>query len=64
MIMAKAEDKEQPAKPRFGLGPMDGLAVAGLASFSYGAWLVYEPLGFLAAGALLLAAVVLSARRG
>lgn len=41
----------------------DVLAALGLGLVSYGAWLVYQPAAFLVAGALCLAAAVLSARR-
>ena len=40
----------------------DSLMVLGGASIAYGAWMVYPPAGFIAAGALLIAAGVLAAR--
>lgn len=40
----------------------DAAGVAGVASIAYGAWLVYEPSGFIVAGILVLAAAVASAR--
>jgi len=40
----------------------DALMVAGTACVSYGAWLVYEPAGFIAGGVLLVTAGVLTAR--
>lgn len=40
----------------------DGLLVAGAATISYGAWLIYAPAGFIAGGALLVAGGVLMAR--
>lgn len=40
----------------------DMLMLSGAAGLSYGAWLIYEPAGFLAGGALLLAGGVLTAR--
>ena len=39
-----------------------GLGAIGLVS--YGAWLIYEPAGFIAGGALLLAVVMLLSWRG
>lgn len=39
----------------------DGLGLAGAASLSYGAWLVFPPAGFIVAGALLLVAAWLTA---
>ena len=36
--------------------PRDIAGVAGAALLCYGAWLAYKPLGFIIAGALLLAA--------
>lgn len=40
----------------------DTLMIAGAAGLSYGAWLIYEPAGFLVAGLLVLVAGILSAR--
>lgn len=40
----------------------DSLMVAGGAAIAHGAWLVYQPAGFIAAGVLLIAAGVLVAR--
>ena len=42
----------------------DYLALAGAGLLSYGAWSIYEPAGFLTAGALLVAAAILKARAG
>lgn len=33
----------------------DAMMLAGVASVSYGAWMVYEPAGFIVGGVLLLA---------
>ena len=41
----------------------DLLAVAGVASISYGAWLMYEPAGFVVAGLIVLAASLFGALR-
>lgn len=40
----------------------DGLLIAGAAAISYGAWLIYEPAGYIAGGVLLIAGGVLLAR--
>ena len=40
----------------------DAAGLAGIGLIAYGAWLVYPPAGFIAAGALLLALAVLTAR--
>lgn len=40
----------------------DAFMLAGAGGVSYGAWLVYEPAGYIAAGALALVAGVLMAR--
>lgn len=40
----------------------DAFMLAGAGGVSYGAWLVYEPAGFMVAGALAIAAGVLMAR--
>ncbi|MFT0532260.1 hypothetical protein ACMHYJ_05405 [Castellaniella hirudinis] len=40
----------------------DALMLAGSAGVSYGAWLIYEPAGYLVAGLLALAAGVMCAR--
>lgn len=40
----------------------DALGLAAVASISYGAWLIYEPAGFIAGGALVLAGVLALAR--
>lgn len=37
----------------------DGMAIAGASSIAYGAWLVYQPAGFIVAGMLTLAALYL-----
>lgn len=41
----------------------DLTGLAGLAAVSYGAWLIYEPAGFIVAGAFAAALAVLTARR-
>jgi hypothetical protein len=41
----------------------DGIGLAGAASFTYGAWLIYEPAGFMVGGVLLVATAVLLAGR-
>lgn len=40
----------------------DGAGLLGAASISYGSWLIYEPSGFIVAGALLLAGVLALSR--
>lgn len=40
----------------------DVAALCGAASVSYGAWLIYEPAGFIVGGIIALSAAVLSAR--
>lgn len=40
----------------------DAAGLAGVGLLSYGAWLAWPPAGFMVAGALILAGVVLSAR--
>lgn len=42
----------------------DIAGVLGGLALSYGAWLVYHPAGFIAAGTLLLAGAVLYSREG
>ena len=42
----------------------DVAGLSGVALVSYGAWLVYQPAGFIAGGAILLAGAVSSARGG
>lgn len=42
----------------------DAAGVIGAASIAYGAWLIYEPAGFIAGGTLVLAGVVASLRGG
>lgn len=46
--------------PAFGIIDVAGLA--GSASISYGAWLIYRPAGFIVAGVLLLTGSILAAR--
>ena len=41
----------------------DALMAAGAGGISYGAWLVYQPAGFIVAGVLVLTAGVLAARK-
>jgi hypothetical protein len=40
----------------------DLVGLLAVASMSYGAWLVYEPAGFITGGALVLAGVIVLAR--
>ena len=40
----------------------DVLALIGISSLCYGAWLVYEPAGFIVGGAFAVAVSVLKAR--
>jgi hypothetical protein len=42
----------------------DALMAGGAGGIAYGAWLVYQPAGFIAGGLLVLAAGVLAARKG
>ena len=42
----------------------DLLALGGAASISYGAWLMYEPAGFVVAGLIALAASLVGVLRG
>lgn len=42
----------------------DAAGLAGAASVSYGAWLIYEPAGFIVGGLLVLVAVVSASRGG
>jgi len=49
-------------KIRSALTLTDVVGIAGAALLAYGAWLIYRPLGFLVAGALLLAGSLLLAR--
>lgn len=42
----------------------DLLALAGGGSLSYGCWLIYPPLAFLAGGVILIAMAMLMARGG
>ena len=48
--------------PALGDIVVDVAGVAGAASISYGAGLIYRPAGFIVAGVLLLAASILAAR--
>lgn len=41
----------------------DGIGLAGAAAFTYGAWLIYEPAGYMVAGILMVAIAALLARR-
>lgn len=41
----------------------DALMAAGAGGISYGAWLVYQPAGFIVGGLLVLTAGVLAARK-
>lgn len=45
-----------------GIAP-DAMILSGVASVSYGAWLVYEPAGFIAGGILSLVGGILVARK-
>lgn len=38
--------------------------LVGAGSITYGAWLIYAPVGFIAGGILLMAGVILNARGG
>lgn len=49
------------AEPQRKIGLREGIAVAGLASLSYGAWLVYPPAAFIVAGTILLGAAIYGA---
>lgn len=40
----------------------DLVGLAGVGSISYGAWLIYAPAGFIVAGFLALAGVIVAAR--
>ena len=42
----------------------DLLMVGGTAAISYGAWLIYQPAGYITGGVLLIAGGVLAARGG
>lgn len=42
----------------------DAAGLAGAASVSYGAWLIYEPAGFVAGGLILMVAAIAAARSG
>lgn len=42
----------------------DLVGVAAVGSISYGAWLVYQPAGFIAGGLLVLTGVIAMARGG
>lgn len=48
-------------KQRKSIGLREALAVLGLGLLSYGAWLVYKPAAFIAAGAILLGAALYGA---
>jgi hypothetical protein len=50
------------AKLAIGWRP-DALMAAGASSIAYGAWLMYEPAGFIVGGSLLLTAGILAARK-
>ena len=41
----------------------DAMGIAGAGLIAFGAWLIYEPLGYIVAGCMLVAAAVLMARR-
>ena len=43
-------------------GPGEVLAMIGTTALCYGAWLIYEPAGYLVGGSLFLAAGILIAR--
>lgn len=40
----------------------DALMIVGASAISYGAWLIYQPAGFIVAGCFALAAGVMAAR--
>lgn len=42
----------------------DAAGLAAVGSISYGAWLIYEPAGFIVGGILVLAGVIVSSKRG
>ncbi len=48
-------------KQRKLIGLREVIAVLGFASLSYGAWLVYKPAAFIAAGSILLGAALYGA---
>lgn len=41
----------------------DGIGIAGAAAFTYGAWLIAQPAGFMVGGAFAIATAALMARR-
>jgi hypothetical protein len=57
MTRAKLIARAAPAIVRDVAGLLGGGLIA------YGAWLVYEPVGYITLGAMLLAAAVINARR-
>ena len=42
---------------------IDLAGIAGFASLGYGAWCIYEPAGFIVAGAMLLTGAILLSRK-
>ncbi len=42
----------------------DAAGIAGAVSIAYGAWLIYEPAGFIVGGGLALTGVIASLRGG
>jgi len=57
-------DEPRSWRAALGSASRDVIGFAGVALISYGSWLVYPPAGFIVCGALLMAAVVLGAKRG
>ena len=49
---------------KLGVLVRDAIGLAGAGLVAHGAWLVYEPAGFIVAGLLLIAAAWLGARAG
>lgn len=56
--------KDKAKRQGLGISAIDVLGVVGLVSLTYGCWQVYEPLAYIVFGGLLLAAAVVTARRG
>lgn len=42
----------------------DAIGLAGVAAITYGAWLIYQPAGFIVGGVLLIAGAILTSRKG
>lgn len=54
---------QRETKGRLAAALSDLCALSGAGSVSYGAWLVYEPAGFIVGGAILLGVGVIGALR-